>query len=243
MCQDQPFPTTLRITLHDNVIKLRIESHPLVPRQGPGCRRPDHHENLSFAPVFMFSRHSAEQVTFIGYGKTHIDCRRLFIQILHLCFRQCGAAIQTPVYRLKTPHKVLRFNHLAQRTHNVRFGLVIHGQVRRIPISQHSQPLKIGLLSGYLFLRVFAASIAKRARIHPYAYLADLLLHLVFNGQPMAVPAGHIRAIQPIEAVRLDDNVFQDFIDGMPEMDVAVGIGWTVMQDILPSAFPAPADA
>ena len=92
-------------------------------------------------------------------------------------------------------------DHPAQGAHDIGFGAVIHGQVRVIPVSQYSKPLEIGVLPGNLFPGVFAAGIAKRTRINPDAGLAYFLLHLVLNRKSMAIPAGHVRAIQPVEAV------------------------------------------
>ena len=124
-------------------------------------------------------------------------------------------------------------DHLAQCAHDVGFGLVIHGQVRRIPVSQYPQPLKIDFLPVYLFPGIIATGITERARIDPDAGFADLLLYLVLNGQSMTVPAGHVWAIKSIQAVRLDYDVFQDFIDGMSQVNVAIGVRRAVMQDIL----------
>ena len=49
----------------------------------------------------------------------------------------------------------------------------------------------------------------------------------------MTIPAGNIRGIKTREAARLDDDVFQNFIDGMTDMNVAVGIGRPIVQDEL----------
>ena len=52
-----------------------------------------------------------------------------------------------------------------------------------------------------------------------------------FDGQAVAVPAGHIRRIEAGQRFAADDDVFQDFIDGVADMDVAVGIRRAVVQD------------
>ena len=41
----------------------------------------------------------------------------------------------------------------------------------------------------------------------------------------MAVPARHKRRTLAIEPGSFDHHVFQDFIDGMANMDVAIGVG------------------
>ena len=52
-----------------------------------------------------------------------------------------------------------------------------------------------------------------------------------FDGQSVAVPARHIRRIETGQRFAADDDVFQDFIDGVADVDVAVGIRWAVVQD------------
>ena len=47
----------------------------------------------------------------------------------------------------------------------------------------------------------------------------------------MAVPARHIDRVHALELARLDDHVLQDLVDGVTHVDLAVGIGWAVMQD------------
>ncbi|MNT65503.1 hypothetical protein D3C72_2034920 [compost metagenome] len=53
---------------------------------------------------------------------------------------------------------------------------------------------------------------------------------LQFDRQAVAVEARNVRreiALQPLE---FDDRVFQAFVDGVAQMQGAVGIGWTVVQ-------------
>ena len=47
----------------------------------------------------------------------------------------------------------------------------------------------------------------------------------------MAVPARHIGRVEARQRFAADDDVFQDFIDRMTDVDVAVGIGRAVVQD------------
>ena len=47
----------------------------------------------------------------------------------------------------------------------------------------------------------------------------------------MTVPARHIRCIKASQGLASQDDVFQDFIDGMTDMDIAIGIRRAVVQD------------
>ena len=48
----------------------------------------------------------------------------------------------------------------------------------------------------------------------------------------MAVPARDVGRVHALQGTRLDDDVLQDLVDGVPEMDVTVGVGRAVVQDV-----------
>ena len=73
--------------------------------------------------------------------------------------------------------------------------------------------------------------IAECRRIHLHARLADLLFHIQFDRQAVAIPTRNIRRIETAQRFRFDNNVFQDFIDGMADMQIAVGIRRPVVQN------------
>src|SRR5690606_443252 len=56
---------------------------------------------------------------------------------------------------------------------------------------------------------------------------------LVLDGQAVAVPARNVDGVHAFELARLDDHVLEDLVDGVPDVDVAVGIGRAVVQDEL----------
>ena len=60
----------------------------------------------------------------------------------------------------------------------------------------------------------------------------------VLDRQPVAVPARHVGRVEAGEDLRLDDDVLEDLVDRVADVDVAVGVGRPVVQDVLR---PAPA--
>ncbi len=99
-----------------------------------------------------------------------------------------------------------------------------HRHVRMIPIAEHPQTLEVGALRIHLFQRIGTACGAKGLRVDllPHPTMGFLDLH--FDGQTMAVPARNVRCVVTIERARFDDDVFQDFVDGMSQMDRAIGV-------------------
>src|SRR5262249_14957505 len=60
----------------------------------------------------------------------------------------------------------------------------------------------------------------------------------MFDRQSMAVPARNIRGMEAGHRLRLDDNIFEDLVERMTDVDTAVGVGWSIMQDIRRPALP-----
>ena len=58
-------------------------------------------------------------------------------------------------------------------------------------------------------------------------------LDLDFDRHAMAVPAGNIGHIEAGQRLRTDDDVLENLVHRMPDVDVAVGIRWAVVQDEL----------
>jgi hypothetical protein len=112
-------------------------------------------------------------------------------------------------------------------TCGLRIRLRIH------PVAEHAKADEIPALSLDLFRGKVAAELAE---LRGWNVLAVLLLDLVFNWQAVAVPAGHVRRIEAGQRFRFDDDVFQDLVDGVADMDVAVGVGRSIVQDELGSA-------
>ena len=52
----------------------------------------------------------------------------------------------------------------------------------------------------------------------------------VFNGQAVAVPAGNVLRVKARQLLGLDDHVFEYFVQGVTNVQFAVGVGWAVVQ-------------
>ena len=83
----------------------------------------------------------------IQYLKGHIDGGRVLILVFDFSLSQRGPTIYAPVNRLAPLIQVPVLVDLSQRSHDIRLGLVIHSEVRLIPLTQHTEPNKISLLT------------------------------------------------------------------------------------------------
>ena len=58
-----------------------------------------------------------------------------------------------------------------------------------------------------------------------------LLLDLPFDRQAVTIPAGHVIGIEAEHLLASGHHVLENFVERVADMDVAVGVGRTVMQD------------
>jgi len=171
--------------------------------------------------------------------KAHIDRRGGMALVLDFGLGKCRAAVRTPVNRLITALEMALADDLTEGTQNIGLGLRVHCQIRVLPVAQHTQALEVLALPGNLLAREIPTGIAKMRWCHGITGLADGLLHLVFNGQTVTVPTRHIDRVIAIETAGLDDNILENFVNGMADMNIAIGVGGAVMQDVALAAAAA----
>ena len=110
----------------------------------------------------------------------------------------------------------------------------IHGRIGIFPAAQNAQAFELLALDIDPFGSKFAAAFAKLGLGHIAlgpALIAEFFLDLPFDRQAMTVPARDIIHIKAKQEPRPDDKILQDLIEGMANMDLAIGIGRAVMQD------------
>ena len=96
-----------------------------------------------------------------------------------------------------------------------------------IPVTENTEAAEILFLAFDLFRRIGAA---KPLRFRGGQMFAVQFLDLHFDRHAVTVPARHIGRIETGQRFRFDDDVFQNLVDRMADVNVAVGIGRAVMQ-------------
>ncbi len=162
--------------------------------------------------------------------KPHVDARRSLVLVLDFRLRQGRAAVHAPVHGLVALVHMAVLDDEGEGAQLIGFEARRHGHVGMIPIAEHPQPLEIAALRVDLLVRVFAAGRAKRLGVDLLSDAPVRLLDLHFDGQPVTIPAGDVGRIVAVQGARLDDDVLEDFVDGVTQMDRAVRIGRTVGQ-------------
>ncbi|SLM48254.1 protein of unknown function [Nitrospira japonica] len=160
------------------------------------------------------------------------------IVILHFRLGQRGLILRTPQHRLETLVDAPTLHELAELPHDRRFVARIHGQIRVLPIAERAQTLKLFALDVAELLGIFPAEPADRRGIEGLLLFAEILQHLMLDRQTMAIPTRHIRHVKARHGFRLDDDVLENLVQGVADMNSAVGIRRTVVEDVAGPPLP-----
>ena len=96
-----------------------------------------------------------------------------------------------------------------------------------VPVAQHAQAFEIFALLVNLLGGISAAF---GLHLVTRQFAAKFLLNCVLNRQAVAVPARNVGGVHVFQLARLDDHVFQDLVDGMAHVNLAIGVGRAVVQ-------------
>ena len=159
-----------------------------------------------------------------------IDRRRLFVGVFDLRLGQRRAAVETPVHGFGAAQQMPAFDDLRQRAQHVGLEAEIHRPVRVFPVAEHAQALEIAALDVDLLAGVLAALLPERSGVELVADLAVLLLDRDLDRQAMAIPARHVRRVEAGQQLRLHHDVLEHLVDGVADVDRAVGVRRAVVQ-------------
>jgi len=105
-----------------------------------------------------------------------------------------------------------------------------HGQVGMLPVAENAQSTEFIALDVDPFTGISATLFTYLGLAHLPLLLAELLIDFQFNRQAMAIPARDIRCIKTLHALAFDNNVFEDLVQRVADMDIAVGIRRAIVQ-------------
>ncbi len=232
----QVLGVTPLIGAHQHIRQLRVQRNGKVRRQCPGRGRPDRDRNPRITTQLDAKR--TPEGRRIEHTKAHVHRRRgpLLVLDLGLCKRR--AAVHAPVHRLHALQQMAIGNDAPERAHDIGLEGKIHGEIGILPVTEHTEANEILALALHLAEGIVATVRAKLVMADSHARLADLLLDIELDRQSVTVPTRHIGSIVAVQCACLDDDVLQDLVHRVPDMDLAVGVRRTVVQDEFRSPGP-----
>ena len=205
-----------------DVLQLRVVGGREVRRQRPWCRRPDKDEGIRTPDDWKFD----------------VDALAEVIGVFHFGLGQSRAANRTPINGLLGAINKPLFDDVREQAKLIGFVFLVQREIGIFPIAQDTEALELCALDVDVFARVGIAGFADGSGIRRrVARLAQILHHLKFDRQAVAIPAGNVRRTESTQRFRLDDDVFQNFVNGVADMNIAVGERRAVVQDEFRFAF------
>ena len=200
-----------------------------VGRQGPRRRRPDHRVPVVIARPIRAGparRHAR------NHGEIDVDARRGLLVVLQLRLGERRAVRHAPVDRLELAEDVALVEQVGQDVEDP--GLVpgVEGEVGLVPIAEHAQAAELLTLDVHPLHRLGMAEGPDLGLAHRGRLRAQLLDDLVLDGQAVTVPARHVGAVKPPHRQRADDEILEHLVHGRPHVDLAVGIGRSIMEHL-----------
>ena len=199
-----------------------------VARQGPGSRGPDDdacaHERVAFA---QFRDRESDP-----HGVAHM------VLIFHFRFRQRGLLHHRPHDWLGAAIEQAVFGEFHDLAGDLRLRVKAHGGVGMGPVAGHAEALEFLALGVEPALRIGAALPAEGDHGGAVGELGlglalgavIVFLDLPLDGQAVAVPARHIVRVLAQHGLRAADHVLEDLVQGVADVDVAIGVGRAIMQ-------------
>ena len=162
----------------------------------------------------------------------HVDAGAGVVVVLDLGLGQRGAVVDAPVDRLQSLVDQSLLEEGVEVFDDLGLVAVGHGGVGMVEVAEDADALELLALDVEILFGVLAAGVAHLERVHLQLFAAQRLIHLDFDGQAVAVPAGHVGRIEAGHGAGLDDEILEALVERVAEMDGAVGVGRAVMQDV-----------
>ena len=109
----------------------------------------------------------------------------------------------------------------------------IHGQVGIFPFASDAKPLEFIALDVHPTRCKFTAFLTKfdhRNRIFISTFFAVFFFYFPLNRQTMTIPTRDVARIFAQHLLRAHHHILEDLIERMPNMQIAICIGWPIMK-------------
>ena len=160
-------------------------------------------------------------------GKFHINGRVFAVLIFHFRFGQRRLRAGAPKNRLHAFVNEAFLDEDREGAENFRFVSRIEREIGMLPIAEDAEPLELLALDVDKLARERFRFLAHLERRKPARFLHDF----VFDRQPVAIPAGHVRRAKSRHRFRFHHEILQDFVERGAHVDVAVRERRAVMED------------
>ena len=172
----------------------------------------------------------------LQHGKAHVNNRRRVVVVFDLGFRQRRLFHHRPQHRPGALVERAVEQEFSELAHDLGLGGEGHGGVGGVPVADDAEPFELPALDVDPVVGELAAFLAELDDGHLVLVLARgpvALLDLPFDGQAVAVPAGHVVRVPAQHLLGTGDHVLENLVERVADVQVPVGIGRSVVEDEL----------
>ena len=164
----------------------------------------------------------------------HPDRIALVIVIFDFSFRQRGLFHCRPHNGLGSLVQSSVHQEFHEFRSDDRFGVVIHGEVRIVPLPDDAEalellPLNLNPMLGEM--PAFLPQLVYRHFVFFGALFSVTLLDFPFDRETMAIPSRHVTRVFAHHLLGSDDHVLENFVQRMSDVKMSVGVGRSVMKN------------
>ncbi len=209
-----------------DVLQLRVGHDRQVCRQGPRRGGPYHQSRRFAAELGQRGAQPGHQ------RQAHVDRRRRVIGVLDFSLGQSRVVNQAPVHGLLVAVDEARARESGQLSDDGRLVPLRERQIRVIPQPEAPQALELAAHDVHEFQGVGLAAHTKfrRPEFGFRLSAAELLFHLLFDGQTVTIPAGAKHGAAPHEQLRAHHDVFENLVEDGAVVNPAGRVGRPIVQ-------------
>ena len=214
------------VDLDHDVIGVGHQAHGGVGRKGPRRGGPNEHVRIAGG---------AGSLEDAGHGvklELHVNGRGNLVGVFDFSLGKSRMALLAPVDGLATAIHLALEVHIAENLHVAGLEVRDIGQIRVIPVGVDAQALEAIALDADVFGRPLAAQTAQlglRRFLHLIRAQSDL--DHMLDRLAVAVPTRHVRGEVPALGMAFVHEVLQHLVEGVADVDGAVGIRRAIVQD------------
>ena len=176
------------------VVEVRVHGDGEVAGDGPGRGRPDDHEDRAVLGGDFFQLGLGRGVGALTglQREPHVDAGRDVLGVFQFSLGERGLVVWAPPDGLVRAIDRALGHELSELAGDVGLVVEVHGDVRVLPLAQHQQSFELAPLDVDEFSGEDAAGRALFGRRDVVLLFAEFDVHLVLDGQAVAVPTGHV---------------------------------------------------
>ena len=216
------------VHLAQGVAEALVDRDGQVGGQGPRGRGPNGERRL----LFQFALEGCSNGVRIARHEVDIHRQIFPVLVFKFGFGQCSLVGNGPVHRLTPAGHQALIHHIGKAFQNHFLIRRVHGEIRRVVFGVGQKPGHLSGLDLHKFLgeRLALFSNQQTTLVLPHrgqcftaARFHQVGHHLVFDGQPMAIPARHEGHLVPLHQTRTHHKILQHLVKEVPQVQVPVG--------------------